>query len=88
MTKTDSLLAALQKGEEFTVAQIRSRFGAGNPHDIVRSLREKGFAIYLNERKNSKGEIVSKYRLGKPSRAMVAAAYAALGGTVFDSRAA
>jgi len=88
MTKTDLLLAALQKGEELTVAQIRHRFGAGNPHEVVRSLREKGFAIYLNERKNSKGELVSKYRLGKPSRAMVQAAYATLGGAVFDSRAA
>ena len=88
MTKTDSLLAALRKGEELTVAQIRHRFGAGNPHEVVRKLREQGHAIYLNERKNSKGEIVSKYRLGKPSRKMVAAAYAVLGGAVFDSRAA
>jgi predicted transcriptional regulator len=88
MTKTDSLLAALRNGDELTVAQIRSRFGAGNPREVVRKLREQGHAIYLNERKNSKGELVSKYRLGKPSRAMVAAAYATLGGAVFDSRAA
>jgi predicted transcriptional regulator len=88
MTKTESLLAALQNGEEFTVAQIRARFGTGNPHEAIRSLREKGFAIYLNDRKNSKGEVVTKYRLGKPSRKMVAAAYAVLGGSVFDSRAA
>jgi hypothetical protein len=88
MTKTDSLLAALRTGEELSVAQIRHRFGAGNPHEVVRSLREQGHAIYLNERKNSKGETVSKYRLGKPSRKMVAAAYAILGGAVFDSRAA
>jgi predicted transcriptional regulator len=88
MTKTESLLVALQNGEEFTVAQIRDRFGTGNPREVIRSLREKGFAIYLNDRKNSKGEVVTKYRLGKPSRKMVAAAYAVLGGSVFDSRAA
>jgi predicted transcriptional regulator len=88
MTKTESLLVALQNGEEFTVAQIRARFGTGNPREAIRSLREKGFAIYLNDRKNSKGEVVTKYRLGKPSRKMVAAAYAVLGGSVFDSRAA
>lgn len=76
MTKTDSVLAAFQKGDELTAAQIRARFGAGNPHEVVRSLREKGFAIYLNEGKNSKGETVRKYRLGTPSRAMIAAAYA------------
>ena len=83
MTKTDSLLAALRTGEELTVAQIRHRFGAGNPHEVVRKLREQGHAIYLNERKNSRGEIVSKYRLGTPSRAMVQAAYATLGSAVF-----
>ena len=87
MTKTDSVLAALKNGEELTAAQIRSRFSAGNPHDIIRSLRSAGHAIYLNERTNSKGEVTQKYRLGTPSRAMVAAAYAVLGTDAF-SRAA
>ena len=87
MTKTDSVLAALQNGDELTAAQIRSRFGAGNPHEVIRSLRAKGHAIYLNERTNSKGEVTQKYRLGTPSRAMVAAAYAVLGTDAF-SRAA
>ena len=60
MTKTDAVLAAFRNGEELTASQIRARFGAGNPHDIVRSLREKGYAIYLNERTNSKGEVTQK----------------------------
>lgn len=76
MTKTDTVLAAFQKGDELTAAQIRSRFGAGNPHEVVRSLRSRGHAIYLNERKNKKGEVTRKYRLGTPSKAMIAAAYA------------
>jgi predicted transcriptional regulator len=83
MTKTDSVLNALQNGDELTAAQISARFHAGNPHEIVRSLREKGHAIYLNTRKNSKGEVTQKYRLGTPSRAMVAAAYAVLGTSAF-----
>ena len=87
MTKTDSLLTALRNGEELTVAQIRHRFNAGNPHEVVRKLREQGHAIYLNERKNSKGELVSKYRLGKPSRKMVALAYAVMGNEVFTHAA-
>ena len=76
MTKTDTVLTAFQKGAELTAAQIRSRFGTGNPHEVVRSLRSRGHAIYLNECKNSKGEVTRKYRLGTPSRAMIAAAYA------------
>jgi predicted transcriptional regulator len=87
MTKTDSVLAALQNGEELTAAQIRSRFSVGNPHEVIRSLREKGFAIYLNDRTNSKGEVTQKYRLGTPSRAMVALAYAVMGNEVFTRAA-
>jgi ribonucleotide monophosphatase NagD (HAD superfamily) len=87
MTKTDSVLSAFRNGDELTAAQIRTRFGAGNPGQIISSLREQGHAIYLNDSKNSKGETLSKYRLGKPSRKMVQAAYAVLGGAVFDSRA-
>jgi hypothetical protein len=87
MTKTDSVLSALQKGEELTAAQIKARFSVGNPHEVVRSLREKGHAVYLNERTNSKGEITMKYRLGTPSRAMVAMAYAVLGNEAFTRAA-
>ena len=83
MTKTASVLTALQNGEELTAAQIRSRFSVGNPHEVIRSLRESGHAIYLNERTNSKGEVTHKYRLGTPSRKMVALAYAVMGNEVF-----
>jgi hypothetical protein len=83
----DSVLNALQNGEELTAAQISARFNAGNPHEVVRKLREKGHAIYLNARTNSKGEVTQKYRLGTPSRAMVAAAYAVLGTSAFTHAA-
>jgi len=87
MTKIDSVLAAFQNGEELTAAQISARFRARNPHEVVRALRERGHAVYLNERTNSKGETSMKYRLGKPSRAMVAAAYSVLGTTAFSHAA-
>ena len=87
MTKIESVLAAFQNGDELTAAQISARFGARNPHEVVRALRERGHAVYLNERTNSKGEISMKYRLGKPSRAMVAAAYSVLGTTAFSHAA-
>jgi predicted transcriptional regulator len=88
MTKTDAVLTALQNGDELTASQIRSRFGTGNPHEVIRSLREKGYAIYLNERTNSKGEVTQKYRLGTPTREMVALAYAVHGNELFSRRAA
>ena len=82
MTKTARVLQALQNGEQLTAKQIAARFSAGNPHEVVRSLRSKGYAIYANQRTNSKGETKTFYRLGTPSRAMVAAAYAAVGAAV------
>ena len=78
MTKTNQVLEAFQNGEELTAKQIAARYRSGNPREIVRTLRNKGYAIYLNERVNFKGEVTSKYRLGTPSRALVAAGYKAM----------
>ena len=78
-SKTARVLNALKAGETLTPAQITARFGAANPHDVVYQLRRQGYAVYLN-----RGTIGSRgrrkadaYRLGTPSRAMVAAAFAA-----------
>jgi transcription initiation factor IIE alpha subunit len=79
MSKKARVLEALQTGEQFTAKQISARFNVKNPREVVRSLRADGFAIYANERTNSKGQTKSFYRLGTPTRAMVAAGYAALG---------
>lgn len=87
MSKTASILTALQNGEELTAAQIRSRFGVAKPHNVIQTLREAGHAIYLNERTNSKGEVTTKYRLGTPSRKMVAIAYAVMGSEAFSHAA-
>jgi hypothetical protein len=73
------LLNALQAGEQLTAKQIASRFSAGNPHEVVRQLRAKGYAIFGNARTNSKGATKTFYRLGTPTRSMVTAAYALLG---------
>jgi predicted transcriptional regulator len=78
-TKLDSVLEAFENGAELTAKQIKTRFNVANPHDAVHQLRGKGYAIYLNARKNSKGETVNRYRLGKPTRRIVAAGIAALG---------
>jgi len=79
MSKTARVLTALKNGETLTAKQIAARFALRNPHEAVRSLREQGYAIYANARTNSKGETKTFYRLGTPTRKMVAAAYAALG---------
>ena len=77
MNKTQRVLNAFINGEELTAKQIKSRYNVANPTALVTNLRQSGFPIYLNDRKNTTGT-VSKYRLGNPSRSVVAAGYKAL----------
>lgn len=78
VTKSSRLLEALRSGEQLTSAQISERFGIKNPTATVSDLRFSGFAIYANQRKDSNGRVTTRYRLGTPSRAVVAAGYRAL----------
>lgn len=79
INKVEKLFDALvDRGEQLSAQQIKSRYGIANPHDAVYQIRRMGYAVYLNETTNSKGETVSKYRAGKPSRELIAAGYRAL----------
>lgn len=77
-TKSQMLLEALRKGEQLTAKQITHRFGIANPTASVSALRFEGYAIYANKRTNKLGQTFTKYRLGTPTRAVVAAGYRAL----------
>lgn len=79
VTKQERLLEALQNGEQLTAKQITHRFGIANPTATVSDLRMRsGFAVYANKRTNKLGQTFTKYRLGTPTRAVVAAGYRAL----------
>tara|TARA_R110002126_G_scaffold246881_1_gene389797 strand:- start:267 stop:521 length:255 start_codon:yes stop_codon:yes gene_type:complete len=81
MTKTEKVLTALKSGETLTAKQITSRFGftsTGAARKTVSNLRMQGYAIHLNETVDTKGRVKNKYRLGTPTRAVVAAGYRAL----------
>ena len=79
VTKTAKVIAALESGVELTGKQIESRYNVGNARALISSLRMQGYPVYLNKRVSTyNGETYSKYRLGTPSRAVVAAGYQAL----------
>jgi len=78
MTKQAKVLAALKDGQELTSNMIKNRFGAGNPQSTIQALRFAGNPIYLNEIKSKTGRTSLKYRLGTPSKAVIAAGYRAL----------
>lgn len=77
-TKQTRLLEALQSGEQLTSKQIASRFGIANPTATVSDLRFAGFPVYANKRTNKRGDTYVKYRLGTPSRQVIAAGYRAV----------
>jgi len=77
-TKEMKVLAALQEGRTLSSAQIKSYFGAGNPQAVIQALRFKGFPIYLNTVTDTKNRSRNVYRLGTPSRAVIAAGYRAM----------
>lgn len=77
-SKTQKLLNALQNGEAMTASQISKRFSIGNPSAEVSRIRQAGFAVYANQRRAGNNVRVTEYRLGTPSRALIAAGYRAM----------
>jgi len=78
-TKQTRLIEALQNGQELTAKQMTQRFGIANPTATISDLRLRGgFPIYANKRTNQLGGTYTKYRLGTPSREVIAAGYKAL----------
>ena len=84
MTKSqkDRLVKFFMSGRDITETQAQHRFGINNLSALVSKLRAEGYSIYTNSLKTANGEATA-YRLGKPNRAMVAAAYQVLGSKAF-----
>jgi biotin operon repressor len=82
MSIQTKVLNVLKSGKQFTAGQIAGLFGTTEGTVVARvsELRAQGYAIYSNTAKNGK----TAYRLGVPSRAMVATAFAAAGSTLFN----
>lgn len=81
-SKTQRLANFFQKGGDITESQARTRFGISNLSATVAELRSQGLCIYTNTLKTKSGE-VSLYRMGRPTREMIATAYQKLGGQAF-----
>jgi hypothetical protein len=77
MSKLAKLESYLVDGGVVTAKQIKSMFKLANPTAAVSELRRRGVAIYSNPATLYTGEKTTKYRVGTPSKAMVAAAFAA-----------
>jgi hypothetical protein len=77
-TKTFKLFSALQNGDRVTASQASKRFGIKNISAEVSRIRQSGFAVYANTRMAGNNVKVTEYRLGTPSRKLIAAGYKAM----------
>ena len=77
-SKTYKLFTALKTGESLTASQAAKRFGIKNISAEASRLRQVGYAVYANQRTAGNHVEVTEYRLGNPSRAIVAAGYKAM----------
>ena len=69
------------EGNERTAAQLANFYGTtvGSVQARISEIRTKmGFAVYANKRTDSNGRTKTFYRVGTPTRAVVAAGYKAL----------
>ena len=80
LTQNTKILNFLRSGASISAGQARGLFGVTSLGKRVSELRSDGYAIYTNVAKNG----ATIYRLGTPSRAMVAAAYQVAGSSVFE----
>ena len=77
-TKTFKLFTALRTGEAITPAAAAKRFGIKNMSAEVSRVRQAGFAVYANSRVAGNNVKVTEYRIGAPSRKLIAAGYLAM----------
>ena len=85
MSKHSKLLSYLENGNTVTPRQIEGTFGIKSPSRAIHYLREQGNCIYANKVTLSDGSEGTKYRIGKPSKRMIAVANAVLGAQAFAS---
>jgi hypothetical protein len=81
MSAKNKVLTYLSKSGSYntlTPAKMQSVFGVANPSATINELRNDGHAIYLNSRVTSSGDKVSFYRLGTPTKRIVAAGIQAI----------
>ena len=78
LSKKQKVLNLLSKGANVAWTTIRTKFDLESPRAMIDTLRAEGYMIYGNKVKGR-----TYYRLGTPTRAIIAAGIQALYGTPF-----
>ena len=78
LSKKQKVINLLSKGENVTWKTIRNKIDLESPRAMIDTLRAEGYMIYGNKVRGQK-----VYRMGTPTRAIVAAGIQSLYGTKF-----
>ena len=75
LSKTQKVLNLLNTGKDITWKSLRQKFDLRSPTSMIGKLRNQGVMIYTNKSKSG-----VSYRVGTPSKAVIAAGQRALFG--------
>ena len=79
LANSTKFLNALLRGDSVTWNEARTSFNLQRPRAVVEKLREDGHCVYIN--KTTTG---TSYRIGTPSKAIIAAGLKVLAGAVYS----
>ena len=71
MTQKEKLRKAFFQGRSLTSKQMTAQYGIASPTKV-------GLPIYCNRHVDTKGRVTKQFRLGTPSRKVIAAGYRAM----------
>ena len=66
-------LNAMLRGASVSWTDAQNKYNLKSPRSVVNKLREDGHCVYINKSKTG-----TSYRIGTPSRALIAAGFSAL----------
>tara|TARA_A100001011_G_scaffold89716_1_gene94206 strand:+ start:2570 stop:2824 length:255 start_codon:yes stop_codon:yes gene_type:complete len=78
LANSTKFLNAMLRGQSVTWKEAQTKFNLSKPRAVVDKIREEGHCVYIN--KNASG---TYYRIGTPSKAIIAAGFAALEPSVY-----
>ena len=78
LSKRQKVLNLLSKGAPVSWKTLRTRFDLGSPRALIDTLRSEGNMIYVNQ--SAQG---TSYRMGQPTKAIIAAGIKKLYGTPY-----
>ena len=78
LANSTKFLNGLLRGESVTWKHAQSKFNLSRPRAVVDKIREEGHCVYINKNKSG-----TYYRIGTPSKALIAAGFAALEPSVY-----